>query len=89
MVRWGIVAAVASRDRTKAETLARECGAAHAFGSYDALLGSPLIEGGGPVFSLDQSVLNQQVTDAFFRAVGHGGLEPVRDGGPPTVRTPR
>jgi len=41
----GVLAAVASRDVGKARALADRFGAAHAFGSYDALLASDTVDG--------------------------------------------
>lgn len=41
----GIVAAIASRDIAKAEALAARFGAPHAFGSYEAMLDSDVIDG--------------------------------------------
>ena len=42
--RNGVLAAVASRDIAKAEALARQIGAAHAFGSYDEMLASDAVD---------------------------------------------
>lgn len=41
----GVIAAIASRDLSKARTLAAKTGAAHAFGSYEAMLASDAIDG--------------------------------------------
>ncbi|MGL4404552.1 MAG: Gfo/Idh/MocA family protein, partial [Notoacmeibacter sp.] len=41
----GVVAAIASRDPSKAEKLAARFGAPHAFGSYEAMLESDTIDG--------------------------------------------
>ncbi len=41
----GVLAAVASRDETKARALADRLGATHAFGSYEALLASETVDG--------------------------------------------
>lgn len=42
--RWSIVAAIASRDRNKAEAAARTLGIEKAFGSYEELLADPDID---------------------------------------------
>lgn len=41
----GVIAAIASRDLSKAKALADKVGAAHAFGSYEAMLASDAIDG--------------------------------------------
>jgi predicted dehydrogenase len=41
----GVVAAIASRDLAKAQALAARFGAPHAFGSYEAMLASDVIDG--------------------------------------------
>lgn len=41
----GVLAAIASRDQTKARALADRFGAPHAFGSYEALLASDTVDG--------------------------------------------
>jgi predicted dehydrogenase len=41
----GVLAAVASRDAGKARALAERFGASHAFGSYEAMLASDLVDG--------------------------------------------
>jgi predicted dehydrogenase len=41
----GVVSAIASRDSAKARALAGQCGAPHAFGSYDEMLASDTIDG--------------------------------------------
>ena len=41
----GVLAAVASRDLAKAEAMAARFGAPHAFGSYEAMLGSEAVDG--------------------------------------------
>ena len=41
----GFVAGIASRDLSKAQSLAKTCGAAKAYGSYEALLDDPEIDG--------------------------------------------
>lgn len=40
----GVLSAVASRDLAKAQTLAQQCGAPHAFGSYEDLLASDVVD---------------------------------------------
>jgi predicted dehydrogenase len=42
--RWSVVTGLASRDRTRAETAARELGIAKTYDSYDALLDDPNID---------------------------------------------
>ena len=41
----GVLAAISSRDLTKARALAQRFGAQHAFGSYDEMLSSHVIDG--------------------------------------------
>jgi predicted dehydrogenase len=41
----GVLAAIASRDEARARALAQRFGAAHAFGSYEALLASDTVDG--------------------------------------------
>ncbi len=41
----GVIAAIASRDLSKARALAEKVGAPHAFGSYEEMLGSDAIDG--------------------------------------------
>ncbi len=41
----GVLAAIASRDEARAQALATRFGAAHAFGSYEALLASDVVDG--------------------------------------------
>lgn len=41
----GVVHGIASRDLSRAQALATQCGAPHAYGDYDALLADPEIDG--------------------------------------------